>query len=73
MKTINFSSQWRRIEPLLNEPDVKMALTFGLFIQTLEYKPGDPPWLEGRGPLSPQCRQHLLVGNLVRLLSRLDR
>lgn len=55
MKTINFSRQWRRIEPLLNERGIQLALTFGLYVQNPEgYRAGKPPWLEGRGPLNGQ-------------------
>lgn len=55
MKTINFSRQWRRIEPWLNQKDVKLALAFGLFVQNPEYyRPSEPPWLVGRGPLNGQ-------------------
>jgi hypothetical protein len=55
MKSINFARQWPRIEPLLNDREIKFALHFGLFIQNPEnYRAGDPPWLEGRGPLNGQ-------------------
>jgi hypothetical protein len=54
MKQINFSRQWWRIEPWLNERDVALALEFGLAIQNPNYHRGDPPWLEGRGPIDGQ-------------------
>ena len=54
MKQINFSRQWRRIEPLLNDRDIKLALNFGLFCQNPKYRCGDPPWLEGRGLVNGQ-------------------
>jgi hypothetical protein len=39
----------------LNEPEIKLALHFGLIIQNPKhYRAGDPPWREGRGPINGQ-------------------
>ena len=55
MKQFDFSRTWRaNISPLLNKPDVVRALTTGMLLQGDDYKPGNPPWLHGRGPLNGQ-------------------
>ena len=54
MRQLNFSRLWPRITPWLNLPDVQDALMFGLFCDNPKYRPGDPPWLEGRGPINGQ-------------------
>lgn len=54
MKQLNFSRRWPQVEPWLDHPDVKAALLFGLFVGNPKYRPDDPPWEEGRGPINGQ-------------------
>jgi hypothetical protein len=54
IKQVNFQRLWPRISQWLNERDVTMALHFGLMCQNQHYEIGNPPWLEGRGPLNGQ-------------------
>jgi hypothetical protein len=55
MKQFNFARHWKsKIVPVLDKPAVVYALTFGLKLNDLSYKVGDPPWLSGRGPLNGQ-------------------
>lgn len=55
MKQYDFSRNWRkRISPLLDKPEVVRALIMGMMLQGDDYKPGNPPWLHGRGPLNGQ-------------------
>lgn len=50
MNQFDFGRKWRKkISPMLNESEVKAALNTGD-----DYKPGNPPWLHGRGPLNGQ-------------------
>ena len=49
-KQFDFSRNWKsKIVPHLNDPDVESALTYGLTHYDKDYRPGDPPWLCGRG------------------------
>lgn len=54
MKQFNWSRNWKKVEPHLNDPDVRFALHLGLKILNPYYEPGQPPWEEGRGPLNGQ-------------------
>jgi hypothetical protein len=49
-KQFNFARHWRKkIAPLLKDPEVGMALAFGMCLSDMTYRPGDPPWLFGSG------------------------
>jgi uncharacterized protein (DUF779 family) len=51
----NFARNWNsKIRPHLDDPGVTTALTFGMKLCDINYSPGDPPWLYGRGPLNGQ-------------------
>ncbi len=55
MKQFDFARNWRKkISPLLDIPEVATALTIGMMLQGDDYKPGNPPWLHGRGPFNGQ-------------------
>jgi hypothetical protein len=55
IKQFNFSRHWKkRIVPILNEPDVRLALHLGMAGIDSQYEFGDPPWRLGRGPLNGQ-------------------
>lgn len=54
-KQFDFSRHWRRkVAPLLDCPDVALALTLGLKLYDPSYEHGDPPWEYGRGPINGQ-------------------
>ena len=55
VKQFDFGRNWRKkVVPLLEKPAVVMALHLGMGLQRDSYKPGDPPWLHGRGPMNGQ-------------------
>jgi hypothetical protein len=55
MEQFDFARNWRKqIARLLDQPAVVRALTLGMGLQGDDYKPGNPPWLHGRGPLNGQ-------------------
>lgn len=55
VRQFSFARHWRnKIAPLLGNPTVNKMLTLGLMQVDPNYKPGDPPWLVGRGPLNGQ-------------------
>src|SRR6185295_15084018 len=54
VRQLSFSRLWPKIVPYLGNLDVRCALEFGLFTENKNYLPGDPPWLEGRGPINGQ-------------------
>ena len=55
MRQFDFARNWRkRVSPHLDKPDVVRALHFGMGLLDIRYRPGDPPWLLGRGPLNGQ-------------------
>jgi hypothetical protein len=55
MRQFDFARNWRRrIAPVLDRPAVVTALHLGMGLLDLRYRPGDPPWLLGRGPENGQ-------------------
>lgn len=55
MQQFDFAQNWRqRISPHLDKPGVVRALYLGMGLLDMRYRPGDPPWLLGRGPLNGQ-------------------
>ena len=54
-KQFDFARHWKaKIAPHLDDPDVVLALTFGMKLCDTNYRPGDPPWSCGRGPTNGQ-------------------
>lgn len=55
MRQFDFARNWRkRVSPHLDKPDVVRALHLGMGLLDISYRPGDLPWLLGRGPLNGQ-------------------
>ena len=55
MKQFDFARNWRStVAPHLQKQAVVRALHLGMGLHDLSYRPGDPPWLLGRGPLNGQ-------------------
>ena len=54
MRQFNFARHWRNIEPHLEDRAVVIPLECGLKALNEDREWGDPPWLEGRGPLNGQ-------------------
>lgn len=54
MKQFDFARNWRKVKPHLAKPAVVRALMAGMGLLDISYRPGDPPWLFGRGPLNGQ-------------------
>jgi hypothetical protein len=52
MKHFNFSKDWQRIIPLLEDKEVQFALNLGMAFENKNYKPGDAPYMSGRGILA---------------------
>jgi hypothetical protein len=54
-RQFDFARNWRnKIVPLLDDPSVVHALTFGMKLYDPAYRKGDTPWGFGRGPLNGQ-------------------